>query len=90
MSLAVTTRASAALKQVLDSTQHDPKEILRLVQDPEGNLGLALDTQKEGDQVVEFSGDKTLVIDQEISDRLEGVTLDIQESPQGETFTLSS
>ncbi len=89
MSLAVTTRASAALAQVLDSTQHDPQEILRLVQDPEGNLGLALDTQKDGDQVVEYGGNMTLVIEPAISDRLEGVTLDIQESPQGEMFTLS-
>lgn len=89
MSLEVTPRASAALKDVLDSTEHEPQQILRLVQDPEGNLGLALDVERDGDQVVEHQGARTMAIDSGISERLSGITLDVQDSPKGELFTLS-
>lgn len=53
-------------------------------------LGIALDREKRGDQVVKSDeGIKVLLVQSELSHELEGMVLDYQETPHGEGFILS-
>ena len=88
MALTVTDSATAALKEVLENVEHEPEQILRLVFDGQGELNLALDNAKDDDQVVEQEGDKIMVIEPEVSQRLEGAVLDVKESEEGMAFTI--
>jgi Fe-S cluster assembly iron-binding protein IscA len=87
--LKVTERASKELKQVLEGAIKEPDQLLRLVTDLEGNYKLTLDTEREGDQVVEHEGTKIMVISPEISTELEGAVLDSQDTPVGPVLTIS-
>ncbi len=80
--LAVTEGAREALKTILDSTETQPEQSLRLVEE-EGKYQLTLDAEQEGDQVVEHEGETVLLIDQEVRTELETVVLDLQDSPEG-------
>ncbi len=92
MSLTVTDRAAAALKETLDSLDHQPEETLRLVprtaNGTTSELGLALDESRDGDQVVDYDGETVMVIDDGLSEALSAATLDLEEGPQGPALTL--
>lgn len=88
MTLQVTNQASAQLKTLLDNTEHEPEQVIRLVSDPQGNASFTLDVEREGDQVVAHQGDTVMVIESAISEGLSGSTLDVRESPDGISFTL--
>lgn len=55
----------------------------------EVGLGLVLDHAQEGDQVVEHNGRTVLMVDQSIGDLLDGVTLDVVETPDGRRLTIN-
>lgn len=46
-------------------------------------FGLALDTPREGDEVLEHEGRSVLIVDAVTSGRLEQMTLDVVETPKG-------
>jgi Fe-S cluster assembly iron-binding protein IscA len=56
----------------------------------EVGLGLVLDRAQEGDQIVEHNGKRVLMVDQSIGDLLDGVTLDVVETPDGRRLTINS
>lgn len=88
MSLTVTDQAAAALKQYLESQDHEVEQVLRMVSDGEGNHGFTLDTPNPGDQVVEHNGEAVMVIEPDISEDLTDNTLDLKETPSGISLTL--
>ncbi|MFP4174003.1 MAG: iron-sulfur cluster biosynthesis family protein [Candidatus Hydrogenedentota bacterium] len=88
MALTVTDSATAALKEVLENVEHEPEQVLRLVFDGQGELNLALDSEKEEDQVVEQEGAKIMVIEPDVGEKLEGAVLDVKESEEGMAFTI--
>ena len=88
MALTVTDDATTALKQVLDNVDHEEGQVLRLVFDGEGELNLALDNQNDDDQVVAQEGDTIMVIEPDVSERLDGAVLDVKESEDGMAFTV--
>ncbi len=47
-------------------------------------LGLGLDRAQEGDQVVEHNGKKVLLVDESTGEMLDGTTLDVVETPDGQ------
>jgi Fe-S cluster assembly iron-binding protein IscA len=79
----VTGRARVALKSIL-STRVDEEGVgLRLDVSEEGALALYPDREKAGDQVVEHEGNALLLIGEEVSQPLEGVTIDLTETTEG-------
>lgn len=80
--LTVTESACQALKSILESTEPQPEQSLRLVED-QGDYRLTLDTEREGDQVVEHAGETVLLVESEVRTELESIVLDLQDTPQG-------
>ena len=85
----VTEGAKQELRRVLASANVDDPEVgLRLVASAPRAFSLALDKEHEGDQVVEHEGAKVLLVGQELSQALEGVTIDCQETSEGTRLTI--
>ena len=55
-SFAITRRATAALKEVLNGLEREPNQLLRLSVSPEGGISLTLDTAQPGYTVVSHEG----------------------------------
>ena len=81
--LAVTERAKEKLKSILLSKVDNPQAALRLTATGQGQLGLMVDVETPGDEVVEHQGSKVLLIEKELATRLEGTTLDVEDTPDG-------
>jgi len=80
----VTEAAREELLLILESAAtQEPGVGLRMVPGRQGNIGLVLDTEKEGDQVVEHEGAKVLLVDEEVSKALKGWIVDYQDHPEG-------
>jgi len=90
MALTVTEQACAELKRMLGSADHEPEQVIRLAPDRPGNYSLTLDTEQEGDQAVEHEGATVLVIESALSERLSGATLDVRQTPEGPSLSLSA
>ena len=85
----VTEGAKQELNRILASANIDDPEIrLRLVMSEPRAFSLILDKGHEGDQVVEHEGAKVLLVGQELSQVLEGVTIDCQETAEGTRLTI--
>lgn len=90
--LTVTLNAKEKLKGILQQQETEPGTAIRIVpsQSTPNQLELALDGEREGDQVVESEdGTKVLLIGSDLAPALDRVVIDYQETPQGESFTLS-
>lgn len=87
--LNVTEKAAGALLESLEASRSEESQLLRLTRMAEG-LGLALDEERAGDQVVEHQDRKVLVIEQDISQSLDGATLDAVDTPEGTRLVLQS
>lgn len=89
--LTVTPLAVEKLKQAIQAQTTDPEVCIRLISSPSkpNQLEMALDKEKQGDQVVESEGVKILLLSSELAPMLEGMVIDCQETPQGVHFTIS-
>jgi Fe-S cluster assembly iron-binding protein IscA len=89
--LTVTVQAGRKLREAVQAQTLDPEVLIRLIPSPSrpNRLELALDKEREGDQVVESEGVKVLLISPELAPALEGMVIDYQETPQGAGFTIS-
>lgn len=81
--IGVTDRAKQHLKKVLSEHVDMPQAGIRLVDKGEGQIGLGIDVENPGDQVVEFEGSKVLMIENKLADRFTGITLDVEETTEG-------
>ena len=86
--LSVTQSAVEQLSGMLEATETDENECLRLMHQGEGRLGLTVDGMHDGDQVVGDQGRPVLFIEPEVSDALDGATLDVVDGPEGAQLTL--
>jgi len=90
--LEVTARAKEKLREALFEEQRVDLEIIfRItpVHSMPDRLGIALDKENEGDQVVESDdGIKVLLIESHLAQKLRGMVLDYQEKPQGKGFKI--
>ena len=90
--LEVTAKAKEKLREALFEEQRaDPEIIFRItpINSMPDRLGIALDAEKGGDQVVESEeGIKVLLIESHLAQKLEGMVLDYQEKPQGKGFKI--
>jgi len=87
--LTVTESAKKLLKGTLRAHSDDPEAGLRLSFNPPGEFGIVLDREAEGDQVVEYEGAKALLVAPELASVVEGVTLDVQDTPEGPRLAIS-
>jgi Fe-S cluster assembly iron-binding protein IscA len=79
----VTSRAKEELRKMLTTTVDMPQARLRLLSRSKGQLGLGVDIEYPGDLVVEHDGIEVLIVEHELAYRLDGVTLDIEDTPEG-------
>ena len=86
--LGVTERARQELKRILSDNVDDPQAGLRLSASSPGKFGLHIDIEVPGDQVVEHDGSKVLLVEEGLVASLEGVTLDVEDTPEGPKLTL--
>jgi Fe-S cluster assembly iron-binding protein IscA len=86
--LQVTLGAKEVLKEVLSANSEEPEAGLRLTMNNAGELGLGIDSEKEGDQVVEHEGSKVLFVEQVLSEQLEGFAIDMVDTPEGARLTI--
>ena len=84
--LEVTERAKQELMKTLKANTDNPEACMRLTLDHHGSIGFRIDTEKQGDQVVEYENSKLLVVEKDVLESLPGLTLDIEESPDGNRF----
>ena len=89
--LIVTASAKDKLKEALEENA-EPETAIRVVPSPSEpeQLQLALDKEKEHDQVVETDeGMKLLLIGPDIAPALEEMIMDYLQTPEGSGFTLT-
>lgn len=94
MSLKFTLRARAAVKKLLDETEHDEGQLVRMVPDLEGNFHLTLDVTKKGDEIIDYLGQPVMVIQRKSRDHIlehcTGDTLDVLNGPDGAQLVLTN
>jgi Fe-S cluster assembly iron-binding protein IscA len=89
--LTVSALAAEKLKEAIQAQTTDPEVAIRLIPSPlmPNRIEMALDKEKEGDQVVESEGAKILLVSPELAPVLDGMVIDCQETSQGVRFTMS-
>lgn len=88
--IGVTDRAKEELKNILDSNADDQELSLRLVTNEQGQIGIALDKERPGDNVVEHNGSKVLLVEDALVPHLVGITIDIEDTPEGPRLAIVS
>ena len=84
----VTERAKKELKKLLSQKVDWAYAFLRLVDRGEGFLGLGIDIEMPGDIVVEYEGQKLLVIEPSVVKNFEGITLDVDDMQDGPNIVI--
>ena len=84
----VTDGARVELKKLLSENSSEADALLRLTANEEGQLGLVLGREQPGDNVVEHDGTKVFAIEGGLAGHLNGVTLDVEETPEGPVLML--
>ena len=79
----VTEDAKQELRRVLLLSTDNPEICLRLTANSPQELGLVLDTEAEGDQVIEHEGSKVLLIGQEAIDIVDRLTIGVEDTAEG-------
>ena len=87
--ITVTERAKKVLKSILLAKVDHPLALLRLTSSGPERLGLGIDIEEPGDEAVEYEGSKVLLVDQRLATRLKGVTLDVEDTPEGPELVIS-
>ena len=84
----VTEKASGVLLEALEARADDETQGIRLTEVTGEGFGLAVDVEREGDQVIEHEGRKVLIVEETLAEELEGAILDVVESTRGPTLSL--
>ena len=84
----VTERAKKALKKLLTANVDLPEGRLRLMDRGQGKLGLGVDIEIPGDELVKYNGSTILVVEPGLVANLKGVTLDVEDSVEGSKLVI--
>ena len=85
----ITEQAKQELIKILAKKVDWPGARLRLMDRGKGKLGLGIDIEAPGDQVIEYQGNKIMLIEPELANNLKGIILDVDNTPQGAVLVLS-
>lgn len=83
--LYITDRALAALAAMRVTSKAREGESILLYMEEDGSLGLALAELEEGDNVIEQDGEVVVIVAEDLAEALDGMTLDVEESDDGES-----
>lgn len=86
--IGVTEKAKKELSKVLSDNVDHPEACLRLRVSDEGNLGLGIDIERPDDKVVEYEGATLLVIEPELADNLDKITIDVDDGEEGDQLVI--
>ncbi len=86
--LNVTDKAVDVLADSLEASEATDQQSLRLTQNERGEYGLAIDEERDGDQVVKQEERAVLVLDADTAQALNGAVLDVVDSPEGQRLAL--
>lgn len=79
----ITEHAKEELNRLLIAKVDWPGALLRLIDRGKGKLGLGIDIQKPGDEVIEHEGKRLLLVESTLASSLEDITLDVDDTPDG-------
>jgi len=85
----ITEQAKQVLKKILNTHVDLPEGRLRLMDRGQGKLGLGIDIEMPGDELVNYDGSTILVIERGLAANLKGVTLDVEDSVKGSELVIS-
>jgi Fe-S cluster assembly iron-binding protein IscA len=85
----ITERAKRELKRLLDAKVDWPGARLRLMDRGQGKLGLGIDIEAPGDQIIEYEGTRLLIIEPELANNPKVITLDVDDTPEGVELVIS-
>jgi len=88
--IGATERAKQELKRILNANTDEAEACLRLTANNQGQLALAIDVERQGDQVVEHEDSKVLLVEKELADTLQGITIDVEDTPEGTRLVIST
>ena len=86
--IGITELAKQELKRILSDKVDNPLAGWRLTLGDEGRLRLAMDVEMRGDHVVEHEGSKVLIVESLLAKSLEGVTIDVVDTPEGPKLSI--
>ena len=86
--IGVTERAKEELREILANNVDHPDACLRLRINDQGQLGLGVDIEMPGDEIVEYEGSKLLLVEQGLADNLEGIAIDVEDSNEGSQLVI--
>jgi len=84
----ITKRAKKALKKILAASVDLSQGRLRLMDRGQGKLGLGIDIEMPGDELVKHDGLTILVIERGLATNLKGVTLDVEDDGNGSKLVI--
>jgi Fe-S cluster assembly iron-binding protein IscA len=89
--ITVTASAAERIRHDLQAINAEPGACIRLFrsQSAVNQLDIALDKEREGDQVVVSEGIKIFLLDSELSQTLEGTIIDYEAIPEGKGFNIT-
>ena len=85
----ITERAKQELIKILSKKVDWPGARLRLMDRGQGKLGLGIDIEASGDHIIEYEGIKLLLIEPKLATNLKGVTLEVNDTPEGAELVIS-
>ncbi|MFQ5836024.1 MAG: hypothetical protein ACE5HR_08920 [bacterium] len=86
--LIVSEGAKKELKKILSASVDMPQARLRIIDRGQGRLGLGLDIEMPGDEIVEHEGSGVLVVEHGLATSLDGVILDVENAVEGTELVL--
>ena len=84
----ITQQAKKALKKILTAHVDLSQGRLRLIDRGQGKLGLGVDIEMPGDELVKYNGSTVLIIERGLVANLKGVTLDVEDSLEGSKLVI--
>lgn len=85
--LAITDDAKELLREVLEQ-RGEPGQALRLSKTAEG-LGLSLDQAAEDDVIYDVEGRDVLLIQRDLANKMDDITIEREEAPGGPKLVIS-
>ena len=85
----VTDKARQELKKLLNAKVDWPGARLRLIDRGRGVVGLGIDLESPGDEVIEYKDEALLVIGPEFSSSLHTIKLDVENTADGPELVIS-
>ena len=79
----ITERAKQLVQLILNAKVDFPGGLLRVMDSGQGTLGLGIDIEMPGDEIVKYEGSAILVIERKFAANLKKITLDVEESIKG-------